>query len=1337
MKASTAAKLDYDDFEEEVETPVDWLTIREEQIWHESYSLFGRSPSRFETKEPYKLEESFWLPPRYRNPLKISYPEQARRDGLEECLCERNYLLDIEDGEGILNRYEKNLGEDENLCPASIRKLGKDEIEIKLGIRRGRRPRKMDIAKGVFYFSIPAAREEGAYQWHGTNYMPSFYPSLIHPYVRNQNENDPFEWACNRAKIAMGFGVSMGCGKDFPPDYAEYPFRKMASRVCNTTPTHMLKPREFELGQDEKNLLLALQESYEGEIVPEITCFLLENKGCLTVEAVRALGKSGVLKNFGKCLENGLIIDKVGRFFVKLIGGKLNLGYALTQTFRIFGLIYGGEKEPWWFKEDVDLGELFDDRFEEVKIANGTLQTGACVDSVTIFSEMARQAGFAFTYAIDVYKRSAFKMAEVEGFSQGQAIQFCAKITQAYGIGNVKRACNVVNFALEAVKKVEVAERPKVLANFEVFALERKPWTEIVGRLEGEEASIDLPGIFSMARKEIGDDRAREEELDEVTLSPQHIQELTRHLALPLVERAKSEPLLAVPLKGHLLLAANIEDRLALPVAQEHKDLRAPNPLPEIFAFYKQMREECGYVDGDIADAYFAFFADKMPNPFVPPKGFLNFLQQFESVPVAGNRFVYLSRPDARSQLTQANSERMVYKYLVVSNLLDTWVMGMISEAELFEVFNWLVAKTPAKKKEEIEQKHRAWQKIYDAELGGCEEDESERAVARNVDMEVKNYQTKLRQRNLKHLSMAVASLVDINFYVALGVLERKEASLFFKGRLKDLTRAVEDEDPDMREEFGEREDDEFGGTDRNTLSEPWNGEIMLNVQEMIKEGLLDVAAFRKVFRDSPDKIRLLADFADLVRNFAYVKAQIQRAETEIISPDPKSGKPGDFDPEKMAEILGRLERDLAEKWTNLPPFINCGEIQILLRKYLRADHLMYLHAALADFRKDLGPTEKYSGPNPEENQNVRSVSVVSMSIVAAAMGMREYQGRENLDLVGTLPAEAGNMALDKPVNPMDLALKTVRDLSDRLRAVCPQIRDQLVEVRRDTMGLLPIGGKIHVLHEVDMKKFAAFTSLAGLGSTAFRLLHANTSVNLPAVPSWKELKLIASSLEAFGIIDRELPELQVGVPGRLRAEDAAILGSAVLLATEKGKDYDEKSFCTNQDHSTGRKIMSYDAMGPRVKLPFMTSLNGRTDMLGRRSLEDIELYQLLGTVLIQGQAQSGPFQHLAGRFKEEYLEILKAHGIDSVLRGSWIFDPVVDRLQDDEVNRDHFQTVKMCTDAYFACAEDYAETREEKGIIFEVRALFDWLRAEIRQIQELMYFSGKPCEEMRILLEF
>lgn len=162
---------------------------------------------------------------------------------------------------------------------------------------------------------------------------------------------------------------------------------------------------------------------------------------------------------------------------------------------------------------------------------------------------------------------------------------------------------------------------------------------------------------------------------------------------------------------------------------------------------------------------------------------------------------------------------------------------------------------------------------------------------------------------------------------------------------------------------------------------------------------------------------------------------------------------------------------------------------------------------------------------------------------------------------------------------------------------------------------------------------------------------------------------------------------------------------------------------------------MLYDANGPITRLPFMAELQGRTDMLARMHLGDIDLYQLIGTVLVHEQF-GGPFKKFAGEFKKRYAAILKNHGIDDVLKESWIYRQGDNRM-DNEASKRHYKTVTKVTDAYFDCADNCEQTGRAEGIIFDVRDLIEWLKQSVKIEQEKLYHDKSTCKDADLAVNF
>lgn len=393
----------------------------------------------------------------------------------------------------------------------------------------------------------------------------------------------------------------------------------------------------------------------------------------------------------------------------------------------------------------------------------------------------------------------------------------------------------------------------------------------------------------------------------------------------------------------------------------------------------------------------------------------------------------------------------------------------------------------------------------------------------------------------------------------------------------------------------------------------------------------------------------------------------------------------------------------------------------------------------------------------PEEMQEmqdlaagVRNVTRISLGIMGAVAAVSHSEELSGLIARKALPegvtALPGSHALvvhkgGAKVSGEELTPVQLRQtILQKFRASLPQLRDWVETVRTEDIGMLPVGGKIHTLHPIDEEAFERIKNLLGLTSTAFKLIHAGQSVILPASITSKEFTLLVFCLQKLGFITDEFPELQVGGPGRLPNRGAAILGSSVLLATELGKQYPRDSFVTNQDHLTAARIMAYDAGQPNDRLPYMKmpngkTLSGRIDMLGRRSLGDVDLYRLVHTSLVHAEFGMA-FKDIGEWYRDEYEKLLKKYGLDWILKEPWVFNSEKEKTAPPAGSQErHYEAINACTSAYFDCADG------KNDIVYRVRDLLGQLSEKIRERQKEIARDPKAyadiCEESKIAVNF
>lgn len=238
---------------------------------------------------------------------------------------------------------------------------------------------------------------------------------------------------------------------------------------------------------------------------------------------------------------------------------------------------------------------------------------------------------------------------------------------------------------------------------------------------------------------------------------------------------------------------------------------------------------------------------------------------------------------------------------------------------------------------------------------------------------------------------------------------------------------------------------------------------------------------------------------------------------------------------------------------------------------------------------------------------------------------------------------------------------------------------------------LLAMGAKIHSDVLISDHIFALFKELLDLDSTYFKLIHARRTLVLPPFSTTAELKLFLALLQACGMYNPTRPQLQVTISGRWPdkvSEEwpekvAAIVGASMLLATSEGIEYSDDAFSTNMNTKTDARIMTYDDGVKRQGMIYdLPNADGRTDMLARGTLEDIDNYQLLGT-LATHFVYGGPLAPLMEQYAEQFLSLMRHFQLkDALFESRWVFDRKGHDRSD--TSWDHGRMVAKFTQAWF-----------------------------------------------------
>lgn len=440
-------------------------------------------------------------------------------------------------------------------------------------------------------------------------------------------------------------------------------------------------------------------------------------------------------------------------------------------------------------------------------------------------------------------------------------------------------------------------------------------------------------------------------------------------------------------------------------------------------------------------------------------------------------------------------------------------------------------------------------------------------------------------------------------------------------------------------------------------------------------------------------------------------------------------GKEQNLSAPALREQIGRLDKMMlhpacsqAKALVTLKNDLAQAQQMIVFREMLKAG------SAPALIRKRNEPQSELLATGSETTR-----IIVSGAALLSAIGAMELPGISTPQLpqaekVQKLLLTQGTTGTDAHELPTIMAdcQDTIRE---RIETFVPQIEQLILAARKEAPGLMPEGGKIHTLGTLDQRLIEYVQNLFGLSSTSFRLIHSGKTLLLPPAPTAFELQLLIAVLAKFGVMDTQSPDLQVAMGGRLPEDLAAISGISVMLSTDTGSKYAEGAFQTTHDKETGSRIMAYDA-GEKIRgLPYdREDAKGRTDMLGRRSLLDIQNYRIVHTLLTDYEL-GGIFYHLGREYVEDFTALMQKYGLEKLQKETtWIFNP--DRNKETKVDsvENHEKVVGKVSDAWFKASEmvDY-------GVIREMRELIDRNYRKIRERREQI-IEDDPDEYQKYL---
>ncbi len=1291
----------------------------------------------------------------------------------------QRYLLGNQSFEpaDVLDSFDASLDGKGTMRPGYVDFPARDKAVVQLGVRRTHRPSPELAAEGLYY------RQFGSDEWHWDYAAPELF-AAIEKAVESRTTDDPFEWAYDRVRIAAGYSA-LGGGKECAPTFLADVYENFASTACNPPPPTHEKPRNYDLDEQDIELLTHLYARHDATVLPEAVTVVLEHAVLLTPEMLKAEPFASFFTHLPEMVENGFDVDSIMEFsHAESESGSSGLD-RLKDGMELAMRIFRGRK-PWWFKENLDMSEWFSDGKTKYDYAYDFKNDE---HGRSVMLKIASHAGFAFADTMNAFMHAGCTLTALSPFSEDDAIEFTAFVTARFGIRNIPRFIRVFGHCTEVLAEVDESERRERLDQLKLYLEETRPQSEMFCRLEPKDSTLYKPGLNGFVLALEGE-TSRSRDTHELNINNTRLRGIEHKLALPLDVRARSfmpplQPALAeqVQHKG-LLAGSSNESRLALPAA-EHALLAntVTSAVVGQFDFFEQLRQECGHLDAHVAKMYLTFSAVRMPDPWHPPKGFLRFLQVFDSIDTPGWRFAYLEHPKDRDAVHSENARKELGKQMLVSNMLDAWIMGLLTTDEMERLFSWMTLPLTDDRRKKIEEEMRLEFAKYPAVEVDLDEDEPE---------EYRDHRTPEEKRadRARHekekISMAINGeerqqkthrLVALQeTFVILSVINSMSiAGSFSKNVLASALRKA------MHPIIGD-----LNGTpdDMGELIRP---DLMSNLMRMSQHGAVDTDALRSSVEHATTPDEALETIQHFLEE-TVMKAMQQSIEhclpnalAEVTDEMKRLRESGDPNAASnlatiVSNVRARLIVDLQRIWSGAP-FAMIGIVDRLMAEFKIPDYAE-LFGPMHHFNTTVLPAHLPAQPDGAAFSDVTASNQHSARLLHF-VGLRLIQEQRNRSEQGPFARLKQKYGTDSHVNVSagaSLVGKIVsRGFSDEraegvdpyevMAGQLPNFQERVDKWRLADMPLGPIGGRWHFDNPVSDRHLQLFTELLSLGQTPFRMIHSNTSLIIPGFNSRKEMKAFILMLALEGLIDPSKPELQVGISSRLSPELCAYFGSSAMLGTAECAPFKVDSFIANSEYNTwltAARIVAYDAYpesaGERrnFELPFMfrgspessQNVQGRTDILGRWhvncdlsdtepdifTLDDIDITHFVGAALRHVQ-YGGPLAEAGKAYMERHREILRTHGLSDTLDAPWVFSRETDASDQRHLRSTaHFdRCVKPCMDAHFAQAPSFGSG---SGIVYDVRENIDTLRRQAETVREAIKKDPAYESHVRALLQ-
>lgn len=1202
--------------------------------------------------------------------------------------------------------------------------------------------------------------QRGQEHWHAAIPEPYFWSNTVVPNIPKNYLIDPIKWGLRALKLAGG--IAAHYGRDLPMPY-------LAGAVSDAA---AIIARHARAGSDSIRATLsphtgiAVRELLDGvdqtkRVAYAILLLKIAHATDRTsVVKVNEIGKNTHFSRLVDCalsgIEHGIGLHHYAITVRACLGLGWDLSTALSFTADYAAMVSSGP---------IAKGNWFFDPTKPAIV--GSRKNKFLPQTISFIESLRDEDPYLLRHSSLLAQIDDYKLFHIESFSIREASQIYCSIVRSVGIGNPNRAKKVLEMFTSMVNQNPEFTAQMLGKRFCEHLSGVSLPHPLLSLMEGKDATMHLPGVslYLAAATSIEEFRSR----DDCTMTQGDLEMLSHEMASPLAIRGHTQPLLKTGYRRTPLLCSDETLNLMVKPKEliEFKGQKTPpiqSALNNYLGILKQLRSLLPQRHTEVMKNYMAVCAAKMPVPLRPHSSFLEaFVRVFEYQPESITRSVF-SHPHEKSSVKDSNARHAVDKYLVVSNLLDASVLGLTNTEDITELLLHTFEPPTEREIEDLHREtffqlaveelyptvgHEAYDWYYDT---FSEVIDFRRELKKILDEKIAISRDQfLREGNI---SEALKSSIELE-QKKLNDVERyfiKQWYPDWKGSLEQLLKArsrLEDRT------FNRTFDEKLREKKESKVHERWNELCAFTsfldvVSTGMLTGMLTAERASKIARIGIDKV-LQGDFRKCAPSTSYIQ-RTSRLDPRLVGITKMTfigmnSRLDDLEGNCQELISGMNELDLVFNMLTQGEFnkkveevctgylslaetedVDLNQIDDIAAKVLGDLNLSHVDLSkitrkiVANRIKKIGEVEKFIWRLKRASRELEygSDGIASLSLLNTFASIQP-------------PTFLLKGKASEHIQEREGALHT-----GKVRGALTKesIRASIKEARLASFALYPIGGKVHTLHPIPEQIPNLLNEVFGTGSSSFALQHGGTTLLLPPMPSAGEMELLCEFLIRWGVLDESRPELQLCGPSRLPPEKCAILGASLFLGTTRGVRYKPDAFKTSShDSEVQFCCLTYDAGGHRVNLPFCPQGAGRTDILGRRSVQDANIFQPLHTVLCQSAFREGSFTELGDWYISEFTEILSQHNLSSVLSIPWINGRYeYSKVKQEKMDLHYEKGLKPCIDAYFDCVTRFQETGRASGVVFKVRHLFAELSDRIRNIQRELIQSNDFEDEKAIL---